>query len=177
LRLWPRLFSAGSDRGGTPGRTTEILGPNSGRRPGDPAAIVAGADLIRSMLGWKPEWDDLDTMVGHAFAWERLLMKDARGGPADSCLRHHPSRAYSGGSKHHGMFDGRKRLVRDYGFKLGQHSLSQSPAQGWRPIPMSICCRLEAFDPELRRPRDFSAGGRRTIRVLLPLLPLLWLLS
>ena len=47
----------------------------AGRRPGDPAAIVAGADLIRSVLGWEPEWDDLDTIVGHAFAWERLLMK------------------------------------------------------------------------------------------------------
>jgi UDP-glucose 4-epimerase len=55
------------------------------RRPGDPAAIVAGADLIRSVLGWTPEWDDLDTIVGHAFAWERLLMKtreEARSIPA-----------------------------------------------------------------------------------------------
>ncbi|HEY0568116.1 MAG TPA: UDP-glucose 4-epimerase GalE, partial [Xanthobacteraceae bacterium] len=57
----------------------------TGRRPGDPAAIVAGADLVRSVLGWKPEWDDLDTIVGHAYAWERLLLKtreEARSIPA-----------------------------------------------------------------------------------------------
>jgi UDP-glucose 4-epimerase len=57
----------------------------AGRRAGDPAAIVAGADLIRSVLGWTPEWDDLDTIVGHAFAWERLLLKtreEARSIPA-----------------------------------------------------------------------------------------------
>jgi UDP-glucose 4-epimerase len=46
------------------------------RRAGDPAAIVAGAERIRDVLGWQPAFDDLDTIVGHALAWEgRLLAK------------------------------------------------------------------------------------------------------
>jgi len=49
----------------------------SGRRPGDPAAIVADAGRIRSMLGFTPQFDDLETIVGHALAWERRLA-DAR---------------------------------------------------------------------------------------------------
>ncbi|MGQ7791544.1 UDP-glucose 4-epimerase GalE [Faunimonas sp. B44] len=46
-----------------------------GRRAGDIPAMVAGADRIRSELGWTPQFDDLDTIVGHALAWERLLMR------------------------------------------------------------------------------------------------------
>ena len=43
------------------------------RRPGDPAALVADARRIRETLGWKPELDDLETIVKHAFAWESRL--------------------------------------------------------------------------------------------------------
>ena len=43
----------------------------SGRRAGDPAAIVADAGRIRSVLGFAPQLDDLDTIVKHALAWER----------------------------------------------------------------------------------------------------------
>ena len=45
----------------------------SGRRPGDPAAIVADANRMRSQLGWAPRFDDLDTIVDHALTWERKL--------------------------------------------------------------------------------------------------------
>lgn len=45
----------------------------SPRRAGDPAAIVASSAKIRDVLGWKPEYDDLDTIVAQAFAWERHL--------------------------------------------------------------------------------------------------------
>ncbi|RTL72092.1 MAG: UDP-glucose 4-epimerase GalE [Hyphomicrobiales bacterium] len=45
----------------------------AGRRPGDPARIVAGSDKIRSKLGWTPRFDDLDTIVAHALAWEEQL--------------------------------------------------------------------------------------------------------
>jgi UDP-glucose 4-epimerase len=44
------------------------------RRDGDPAQIVAASDRVRTMLGWKPRFDDLSTIVGHALAWERKLM-------------------------------------------------------------------------------------------------------
>jgi UDP-glucose 4-epimerase len=43
------------------------------RRPGDPAKIVAAADLIKSVLGWRPQFNDLPTIVGHALGWERKL--------------------------------------------------------------------------------------------------------
>jgi UDP-glucose 4-epimerase len=44
----------------------------AGRRPGDPAAIIADAGRIRSVLGWKGQFDDLETIVRHALAWERI---------------------------------------------------------------------------------------------------------
>jgi UDP-glucose 4-epimerase len=45
----------------------------SGRRAGDPAAIVAKADRIRAMLGWTPKHNDLEQIVGQALNWERAL--------------------------------------------------------------------------------------------------------
>ncbi len=45
----------------------------TGRRPGDPAALVAGAGLIRARLGWRPAHDDLDEIVRHALSWEEKL--------------------------------------------------------------------------------------------------------
>ena len=41
------------------------------RRPGDPAAIVADSTKIQTVLGWSPRFDDLDTIVEHALAFER----------------------------------------------------------------------------------------------------------
>lgn len=43
------------------------------RRPGDPAAIVAKSERIRSVLGWAPELDELDRIVTHALSWEDKL--------------------------------------------------------------------------------------------------------
>jgi UDP-glucose 4-epimerase len=45
----------------------------AGRRAGDPAAIVAQADLIRRELGWRPRRDNLDAIVKQALDWERRL--------------------------------------------------------------------------------------------------------
>jgi UDP-glucose 4-epimerase len=44
------------------------------RRPGDPARIVANSERARAVLGWRPRYDDLSTIVAHAVAWERELM-------------------------------------------------------------------------------------------------------
>ncbi|MGA0598918.1 UDP-glucose 4-epimerase GalE [Enterovirga sp. CN4-39] len=49
----------------------------SPRRAGDPAAIVAKADRIRKELGWVPQHDDLEEIVGQALAWERHLAERA----------------------------------------------------------------------------------------------------
>jgi UDP-glucose 4-epimerase len=47
------------------------------RRPGDPADLVAGAAKIRSLLGWSPNYADLNTIVSDAWRWEKKLF-DAR---------------------------------------------------------------------------------------------------
>lgn len=46
----------------------------SGRRPGDPAALVAAADRIKTILNWTPRHDDLAEIVTQAFEWERHLL-------------------------------------------------------------------------------------------------------
>jgi UDP-glucose 4-epimerase len=43
------------------------------RRACDPARIVAASDRARALLGWRPRYDDLSTIVGHALAWERKV--------------------------------------------------------------------------------------------------------
>ena len=43
---------------------------NAARRSGDPAQIIAETRLIRETLGWRPQFDDLSTIVAHALAWE-----------------------------------------------------------------------------------------------------------
>ena len=45
------------------------------RREGDPARIVADSQQVRAVLGWRPRFDDLSTIVAHALAWERELMR------------------------------------------------------------------------------------------------------
>ncbi len=44
-----------------------------GRRAGDPAALVADNGAILATLPWRPQRDDLDTIVKDALAWERKL--------------------------------------------------------------------------------------------------------
>jgi UDP-glucose 4-epimerase len=51
------------------------LGP---RRPGDPAQIVAASDRARTVLKWQPHFDDLETIVTHALAWEQKLAAKGR---------------------------------------------------------------------------------------------------
>ncbi|HEX6741692.1 MAG TPA: UDP-glucose 4-epimerase GalE [Sphingomicrobium sp.] len=46
------------------------LGP---RRPGDPPQLVAGNRRLLDTLDWRPAYADIDTIVGHALAWERTL--------------------------------------------------------------------------------------------------------
>jgi UDP-glucose 4-epimerase len=45
----------------------------AGRRPGDPASLVADVSRIHAALDWQPLYDNLDTIVSHALAWERRL--------------------------------------------------------------------------------------------------------
>jgi UDP-glucose 4-epimerase len=45
----------------------------AGRRAGDPTHIVAASDRARAVLKSQPRFDDLQTIVTHALAWERKL--------------------------------------------------------------------------------------------------------
>lgn len=45
----------------------------SGRRPGDPPALVANVERIHAALPWRPRFQNLDTIVSHALAWEKQL--------------------------------------------------------------------------------------------------------
>ncbi len=40
-----------------------------GRRPGDPAVLVASSDRIKEELGWKPRYPDLESIVTSAWDW------------------------------------------------------------------------------------------------------------
>jgi UDP-glucose 4-epimerase len=40
------------------------------RRPGDPASLVARAEKIRSLTGWQPRFNSLETIVADAWRWE-----------------------------------------------------------------------------------------------------------
>ena len=53
------------------------------RRPGDPPVLVADATRIREVLGRRPRYDDLETIVRTAWNWERRLAeRTAAGAPA-----------------------------------------------------------------------------------------------
>ncbi len=41
------------------------------RRAGDPPRLVADSSAIKAKLGWSPRYADLDTIVAHAWAFER----------------------------------------------------------------------------------------------------------
>jgi UDP-glucose 4-epimerase len=51
------------------GRALPVRG--APRRPGDPPSVIADATRLRAKLGWKPRFDQLDTMVRSALDWER----------------------------------------------------------------------------------------------------------
>jgi len=43
------------------------------RRPGDPPVLIADAKQIRRVLGWSPQYDNLDFIVKTSLEWERKL--------------------------------------------------------------------------------------------------------
>jgi UDP-glucose 4-epimerase len=46
------------------------------RRAGDPPILVARANRVRSVLGWQPRLDNLDTIVKTALEWEKRLARE-----------------------------------------------------------------------------------------------------
>jgi UDP-glucose 4-epimerase len=43
------------------------------RRAGDPPELIAVANRVREVLGWTPQYDDLDIIVRTALEWERKI--------------------------------------------------------------------------------------------------------
>ncbi|GEL13562.1 UDP-glucose 4-epimerase [Lapidilactobacillus concavus DSM 17758] len=39
------------------------------RRPGDPSTLVASSEKAREVLGWKPNYDDMESIIATAWTW------------------------------------------------------------------------------------------------------------
>lgn len=50
----------------------EFAVTETGRRAGDPAALMADNRRISKVLGWVPDYDDLDVIVQTALDWEKI---------------------------------------------------------------------------------------------------------
>jgi UDP-glucose 4-epimerase len=78
------VFNCGYSKGFSVLQVIEAVKRSSGadfevrlspRRAGDPAMIVAASDKIRMHLGWRPEFDSLETITVQALAWEAHLQQ------------------------------------------------------------------------------------------------------
>lgn len=56
---------------GTPIKTIE-----EPRRAGDPPSLIAKAQRVREILGWQPQYDNLEVIVRSQLAWEKRLQQD-----------------------------------------------------------------------------------------------------
>ena len=41
------------------------------RRAGDPSVLIASSDRAKSVLGWRPQYDDLETIISTAWNWHK----------------------------------------------------------------------------------------------------------
>ena len=48
-----------------------ILAIEADKRPGDPAVLIASSDKIKEKLGWKPQYEDLETIIETAWKWHQ----------------------------------------------------------------------------------------------------------
>jgi UDP-glucose 4-epimerase len=49
----------------------EIKVVESDRRPGDPPALVGSGEKARKILGWNPQYPELDKIISHAWEWHQ----------------------------------------------------------------------------------------------------------
>ena len=52
----------------------EIGVENADRRPGDPPVLIASNEKAARELGWKPQYADLDDIIGTAWRWHQKLI-------------------------------------------------------------------------------------------------------
>jgi UDP-glucose 4-epimerase len=74
------VFNLGNDRGYSVREVIElaekvtgkpITALNAERRAGDPATLIASSDKIKKSLGWKPMFEDLETIIKTAWVWHQ----------------------------------------------------------------------------------------------------------
>ena len=83
-----QVLNCGYGRGFTVREVIDVVKAESGvdfpvqeteRRAGDPAALMADNTRIKSVLGWQPDYDDLNTIVRTALAWEKIWQQKKAG--------------------------------------------------------------------------------------------------
>ena len=83
-----QVLNCGYGRGFTVREVIDVVKTESGvdfpvqetrRRAGDPAALMADNTRIKSVLGWQPDFDDLNTIVRTALAWEKIWQQKKAG--------------------------------------------------------------------------------------------------
>ncbi|VAX20132.1 UDP-glucose 4-epimerase [hydrothermal vent metagenome] len=76
----PTAFNLGSEKGYSVRQVIEMVDKVSGlktpvkegeRRIGDPSILVASAQKAKDLLGWNPQYSDLETIVRTAFDWRK----------------------------------------------------------------------------------------------------------
>ncbi len=76
-----KVLNCGYGRGFTVREVIDVVKQQSGvdfpvaeteRRAGDPEALMADNSRIKAVLGWTPDYDDLQTIVKTALAWETI---------------------------------------------------------------------------------------------------------
>lgn len=74
------VYNLGNSRGSSVNEVIELARKVTGQqipsveadaRPGDPAVLVASSDKIRSELGWRPRYEDLETIIKTAWKWHQ----------------------------------------------------------------------------------------------------------
>jgi UDP-glucose 4-epimerase len=74
------VYNLGNNRGYSVREVIELARKVTGKpipaieadkRPGDPAILIASSDKIKKKLGWKPEYEDLETIIKTAWKWHQ----------------------------------------------------------------------------------------------------------
>jgi UDP-glucose 4-epimerase len=74
------VYNLGNNRGYSVREVIELARKVTGKpipaiqadkRPGDPAILIASSDKIKKNLGWKPEYEDLETIIKTAWVWHQ----------------------------------------------------------------------------------------------------------
>ena len=72
------VYNRGNSKGDSVREVIDVAGKTTGLpisvveseiRPGDPAVLIAGSDKIKKEMGWKPQCENLETIISTAWEW------------------------------------------------------------------------------------------------------------